>query len=108
MTSDLRVYAIWLPFLGATQEAADVSERVLPDARVIHYWDDAAQTSDWFADNVENIDAKAWWDVYYLYGPDAEWRDVPAPLVASGGTVIGRSSELKEAMTPLIQGSSAP
>lgn len=101
------MYAIWLPFLGATKGAADVSERVLPDVRVIHYWDNAAETSAWFADNVEDIDAKAWWDVYYLYGPDAQWTDVPGPLVASGGTVIGRSSELKEAITPLLQGSSA-
>jgi hypothetical protein len=107
-TSDLRVYAIWLPFLGATQSAADVSERVLPDARVVHYWDEDAKTSDWFAENVENIDAKAWWDVYYLYGEDAEWEDAPGLLVASGGTIIGRSSELKEAISPLLKGSSAP
>jgi hypothetical protein len=107
-TRDLRVYAIWLPFLGATQGAAEVSERVLPDSRVVHYWDGAAKISDWFAENVENIDAKAWWDVYYLYGEDAEWEDVPGPLVASGGTIIGRNSELGEAITPLIKGSSAP
>jgi hypothetical protein len=106
--ANLRVYAVWLPFLGATRAAADVSERVLPDARVVHYWDDAAETSDWFAENVEKIDAKAWWDVYYLYGPDAKWEDVPGPLVASGGTIIGRSSELKEAITPLLKDSSAP
>ena len=107
-TPDLRVYAIWLPFLGATQGAADVSERVLPDSRVVHLWDGAALTSDWFAANVENTDVKAWWDVFYLYGEDAEWEDVPGPLVASGGTIIGRSSELKEAVTPILKGSPRP
>jgi hypothetical protein len=104
----LQVYAIWLPLLGASKRAADVSERVLPDSRVIHYWDGDEATSDWFAENVEDIDAVAWWDVYYLYGPDAEWTDIPGPLVASGGTVIARSSELKEAITPMLQDSSTP
>jgi hypothetical protein len=105
-TSDLRVYAVWLPFLGATRQAADVSQRVLRDTRVLHYWDGEAAMGDWFAENVEHISAKAWWDVYYLYGPDAEWTEVPGPLVVSGGTVIGRSAELKEAITPLLSDSS--
>lgn len=107
-TSNLRVYTVWLPFLGGTQEAAGVSRRVLPDPRVIQYWDGAAATSDWFAENVEDSAALAW-DVYYLYGPDAQWTDVPAPLISSGGTIIGRSPELKEAITRLLRAaSSAP
>jgi cytochrome c-type biogenesis protein len=32
--ADLRVFAVWVPFLGGTKEAADVSRRVLPDTRV--------------------------------------------------------------------------
>lgn len=106
-TSNLRVYAVWLPFIAGTQQAADVSQRVLPDPRVIHYWDGAAATSDWFAENVEHSAAPAW-DVYYLYGPDASWADVPGPLVSSGGTVIGRTSALKDAITPLLQSTSSP
>ncbi|MGI8519713.1 MAG: hypothetical protein ACR2MC_03750 [Actinomycetota bacterium] len=103
--SNLRVYALWLPFLGGTNRAAEVSERVLHDPRVVQFWDGAAATSDWFAEHVEDGAPPAW-DVYYLYGPDAQWTDVPAPLISSGGTVIGRSSELKEAINPLLQSSS--
>lgn len=103
--SNLRVYALWLPFLGGTKRAAEVSERVLPDPRVVQYWDGAGATSDWFGEHVEDGAAPAW-DVYYLYGPDAPWTDVPAPFISSGGTVIGRSSELKEAINPLLQSSS--
>jgi hypothetical protein len=106
-TPDLRVYAVWLPFLGASRQAADISQRVLPDERVLHYWDGQAAISDWFAENVEHISAKAWWDVYYLYGADAEWTDVPRPLVDSGGTIVGRGNELKEAIPPLLGDSSA-
>lgn len=102
--SNLRVYAVWLPFLGGTQRAADVSLRVLPDPRVVQYWDGAAVTSDWFAENVEDSAAPAW-DVYYLYEPDAQWTDVPGPLTSSGGTIIGRSSELKDEITRLLQAS---
>ncbi len=99
------MYAVWVPFLGGTQDAANLSQRVLPDPRVVHFWDGSALTSDWFAENVEHSPGPAW-DVYYLYGPDARWSDVPGPLVGSGATIIGRSSELKAAITPLLAGAS--
>ena len=99
--ADLRVYAVWVPFLGGTEEAADVSRRVLPDSRVVHFWDGASRTSAWFARNVEQSSAPAW-DVYYLYGPEATWTRVPGPLVSSGGSIIGSSAALKDAITPLL------
>ena len=104
--ADLRVYAVWVPFLGGTKEAADVSRRVLPDARVAQFWDGSALTSTWFARNVDHSPAPAW-DVYYLYGPDAKWTDVPRPLVSSGSSIIGQSSALKDAITPLLAPRSA-
>ncbi len=99
--ADLRVYAVWVPFLGGTEEAADVSRRVLPDPRVAQFWDGSSLTSAWFARNVEHTGAPAW-DVYYLYGPGATWTDVPGPLVSTGSSIIGSSSELKTAITPLV------
>jgi hypothetical protein len=103
---DLAVYAIWVPFLGGSQDAANLSQRVLPDPRVVHFWDGSALTSDWFAENVDRGPGPAW-DVYYLYGSDAVWSTVPEPLVSSGGTIIGRSSELRSAIEPLLAGSAA-
>jgi hypothetical protein len=97
----LRVYAVWVPFLGGTEEAADVSRRVLPDPRVVQFWDGSALTSAWFAKNVDHSPAPAW-DVYYLYGPHATWTKVPGPLVSSGGTIIGTSASLKDAITPYL------
>jgi hypothetical protein len=52
--ADIRVYALWVPFLGGTQDAAELSQRVLPDPRVRHYWDEDAPTSAWFAESVEH------------------------------------------------------
>jgi hypothetical protein len=83
-TAELHVYAVWVPFSGGTGEAADVSRRVLPDPRVTHIWDGDA------------------WDVYYLFGPDATWTGVPAPIVSSGRTIIGQSATLQDAITPLL------
>jgi hypothetical protein len=90
----LRVYALWVPFSGGTRDAAVLSQQVLPDPRVVHYWDESALSSSWFADNVDHSLAPAW-DVYYLYGPDARWASAPGPLVSSGGTVIGKGSALR-------------
>lgn len=104
--ADFRVYAVWVPFLGGTRDAAGLSQQVLPDPRVVHYWDEQALTSGWFAENVEHGSAPAW-DVYYLYGTDATWSATPEPLVSSGGTIIGQSSELAEAIAPLVAGASA-
>ena len=104
--ADLRVYTVWVPFLGGTEEAADVSRRVLPDARVAQFWDGSALTSTWFARNVEHSLSPAW-DVYYLYGPDAAWTKLPGPLVSSGSSIIGQSSALKDAITPLLAARSA-
>ena len=105
--AELAVYAVWVPFLGGTRDAAALSQRVLPDPRVVQYWDETALTSEWFAEKVEHSQAPAW-DVYYLYGPEASWTDVPIPLVSSGATIIGRSSDLKAAIAPLLASASAP
>jgi hypothetical protein len=99
--ADLRVYAVWVPFLGGTEAAADVSQRVLPDPRVVQFWDGSSLTSTWFAKNVEHSSVPAW-DVYYLYGPTATWTRIPGPLVSSGGSIIGNSSALEDAITPFL------
>jgi hypothetical protein len=102
----LSVYTVWVPFLGGTSEAADVSRRVLPDPRVTHFWDGSAVTSDWFAKNVDHSPGPAW-DVYYLFGTEATWTDMPRPIVSFGATIIGQSSALQQAITPLLARRSA-
>jgi len=104
-TANLLVYAVWVPFNGGNEQASNLSARVLPDSRVAQYWDGAAATSDWFAKNVDRSFAPAW-DVYYLYGPEASWTSVPGPLVSSGSSIIGQSSALDQAITPLLHGAS--
>ena len=42
------------------------------------------------------------WDVYFLYGPEAEWTDLPTPLLSSGTTISGKRDRLHEAILPLL------
>jgi hypothetical protein len=96
----LRVYAVWLPMLWS-----DKRERwdntVLPDTRVMHFWDGDAQVGEWFARQVDGYEGIAW-DVYYLYGTDATWETIPAPLVGSGGTIIDEREKLEVEVRALI------
>jgi hypothetical protein len=104
-TADLRVYAIWVPFLAGSEDTANIAQRVISDRRVTQYWDGSALTSDWFAENVDHSPFPSW-DAYYLYGPDAMWTRAPGPLVESGSTIIGESSTLEHAVASLIASAS--
>ena len=41
------------------------------------------------------------WDIFFLYGPEAVWEDVPAPLISSGSTIIAKRDRLLKALSPL-------
>ena len=49
--------------------------KLLPDERVIHYWDSDKKLGAAFTP-VLGLDETAW-DVYLLYPPDAEWTEQP-------------------------------
>lgn len=97
--ADLAVYAVWLPFLGGSEEAINTS--VLADPRVVQYWDGDRFTSTWFGDSV--FDGFLAWDVYLLYGPEATWGETPGEPVSAGGTVIGQSGRLRTDLSALLE-----
>ncbi|MGH2677645.1 MAG: hypothetical protein ACRDHB_04715 [Actinomycetota bacterium] len=96
---DLRVYAIWLPFRSGTRDA--ISDTVLGDPRVRHFWDGRAASSDFFGAHLPG-GFPGLYDVYAVYGPTARWNDEPAPLAKSGGTVIGDTSTLMASVRSLL------
>jgi hypothetical protein len=98
-TEDLRVYVVWLPFLGGTREAIDGT--LLADFRVRHYWDGDATSSAYFGEHLPG-NFGTFWDGFALYGREARWADEPGPLLASGVTVIGRSASLREAIEDVL------
>lgn len=97
-TADLRVYLLWVPFLGGTEASIDVD--LMPDARVLHFWDGERIASDFFGRQV--FGGPGAWDVYLLYGPDARWGNAPEPLVSGGGTVVGLIDRIQRHITPLL------
>lgn len=76
--------------------------RIMPDARVRHFWDGDFVVGKWFAQEVEGWDGIAW-DVYYLYGPDATWDKTPEPALGSGGNIIDRREQLVSEIEPLLR-----
>lgn len=73
----------------------------MPDHRVIHFWDGDSQIGRWFAEEVEGYRGIAW-DVYYLFGPDATWDQIPSLVIGSGGTIYGEREVLKKQLNTLV------
>lgn len=102
-TADLAVYAVWLPVLPGDERAA-WDERLLPDTRVTHFWDEQRLTGFWFARQgyLEGQHFGFVWDAYLLFGPEAKWESKPLSLMSEGTTVIGKSQNLRESLVPLL------
>jgi hypothetical protein len=96
----LSVYAVWLQMLPSiTSDKWDAT--IMPDARVKHFWDGELDVARWFAKQVDGYEGVSW-DMYYLYGPDAVWKAIPAPLVGSGGTIYREREVLMTQVSKLL------
>lgn len=79
------VYTVWLQmYPSVSRDKWDAT--LMPDPRVKHFWDGELEAARWFAKQVDGYEGVSW-DMYYLYGPDAVWASVPAPLIGSGGPI---------------------
>ncbi len=99
-SADLRVYAIWLPMLWSDSRAL-WDGRVMPDPRALHFWDGQRVVGEWFSVQVDGYEGVSW-DAYYLYGPEAVWDAVPAPLLGSGGTIYGERETLEAQVKAIL------
>jgi len=75
---------------------------MMPDPRVLHFWDAGRFAGPWFAKNIDGADGYMW-DTYLLFGPNATWDKAPAPLLGAGGTIIDVGSELRDKLAPLLK-----
>ncbi len=76
---------------------------LLTDPRVVHYWDTEADIGRYFGQNQAAIGFTYFsgaivWDAYLLFGPEAQWIDVPTPLESSGFTVLADKDDLAQAV----------
>ena len=74
----------------------------MPDNRVTHFWDGEHVMGQWFAKQVDGYDGISW-DSYYLYGPEAIWESIPAPLISSGGTIYSEREVLNMQVNTLME-----
>jgi len=94
---DVRVYAVWFNMLaGDSRQGWDGARLV--DTRVTHLWDQQKAVGNWFSNNVTH-DLGTTWDFYALYGPDA--ADLARPD-SMGGTIIGRTGQLRSGIDKLL------
>jgi hypothetical protein len=93
---NIHVYAIWYEmYPGDSPKAFPSAKKIMPDARVTHYWDKKKATGRWFKANVPSAyDKPIMWDAYYLYDGNAEWGATLAPLVSYGRTLLETRKEL--------------
>ena len=75
---NLRVYVVWTPMLAPDFEftVKRATTRV-PDVRASHYWDREGQLSKALAPVLQMSSGAKAWDVYLVYGRDAEWKETP-------------------------------
>ena len=84
-------------------EAFPEAQAVMPDPRVMHYWDShrvvGARYKNWVPSTVTG---PIEWDAFYLYPADAVWTGEapPAPLVA-GRTILETRRSLEQAISRL-------
>jgi len=72
----LRAYIIWLPILESDDRtAAEKRSGEFADKRLTYFWDDDRLTGKVWQ-RVLDIGGIAW-DVYFLYGADAQWEKEP-------------------------------
>ncbi len=80
---------------GDSRLAVPNAVALLPDSRVIHYWDQTRLSGSFFKRNIApDVSGRVAWDMFFLYGPEAVWEEIPEPLVDKGRTVIGSSGAL--------------
>ena len=113
---DLKVYTIWYSMIKSdTPEAFPTAKKVMPDKRVLHFWDSKKETGKWFKEVVPQLPhtGPIQWDAYYLYGPDAEWPEIkleqePGPRIEMGRTILQARKKLQEQIEKLKKPAAAP
>lgn len=91
----MRFYVVWLN-QRSTDARDTIEASTLDDARVTQYWDEEAVIGTWLSDvDLGGLGYSGIvYDTYYVFGPDAAWDDVPAPIAGSGVPVISTGEEL--------------
>jgi len=81
-SDDLAVLAVWMPVLESDNaEAGKKAESLLPDPRVVHYWDaDLSLGKSYGRQLTLPRGRRLAWDIYFVYAPGVRWdNELPVP-----------------------------
>ena len=94
-SQELRVYAVWLN-QRSTDARREIYASILADERVTQYWDGDGITGTYFAEtDLGGLGFSGFvYDVYYVFGPEAEWADNPEGLVGAQVPVVSHVDQL--------------
>ena len=103
----LQVYAVWYRMLPSDAMANRFvfPDRLMPDERVRHFWNENRSIGRWFEDHVTRLgepgEERIEWDVYLLFEPEVVWsRDPPVPA-SWGRTIIDTADNLSDELDAL-------
>ena len=81
-SDDLAVFAVWMPVLESDNaEEGKKAELLIPDPRVIHYWDPDNSLGKLYGRQLTLPRGRQMaWDIYFVYATGVRWEDeLPAP-----------------------------
>jgi hypothetical protein len=80
-SSDVRVYAVYVPILrGDIEATVPAAMEKLPDSRVVFFWDSKGEMSESYAAVLQLPKGRPAWDVYLAFNRAAEWKgESPTP-----------------------------
>jgi len=113
-SEELSVFAVWMPCLPKTDnaEAALSAASLLPDSRVVHYWDDEKSVGTLYGKSLFPPPGKTFaWDLYLVYAPGVEWHTQPPMptewwMSATGARALD-GEKLRESVLDLLPESAA-
>ncbi len=90
---NLKVYVIWTPILAPDYEVTVKRATTwVPDARATHYWDSDGLLSADYSRLLQLGPGRKAWDIYFVYGANAEWKGGPSTPYSSMDQIgLGRA-----------------
>ena len=94
-SDDLSVIAVWMPVLQSDNaEAGKQAEHLLPDPRVVHYWDADKSLGTLYGRQLTLPRGRQLaWDIYFVYAPGVRWEDEP-PVPTEWLHQLGRDERI--------------
>ena len=94
-SGDVQFYVVWLN-QRSTDARETIDATILDDPRVRQYWDGEGITGTYFA--VTDVAGMGYagfvYDVYYVFGPEAQWADDPERPVGAQVPVVSHVEQL--------------